>query len=198
MKENQVAPSAEETKALDIGVVIPNVIVQDIQGKSVTLHQIVKDKAILIFYRGGWCPYCNTQLRDLAMIAPQLSEEGYTIVGITTDKVEEVEKTMLKYQTEYSIYSDSLMDAAKAFGIAFQVDSKTVVKYRLVGIQLEKASGQTHHLLPVPSVFITDSKRVIRYVYSNPNYKVRLKGTELLAQIHDQDVTPQEKHEPME
>jgi peroxiredoxin len=197
MKENQVAPSAEETKALGIGTVIPDVMVQDIQGSWVTLHQIIKDKAILIFYRGGWCPYCNTQLRDLAMIAPQLLEKGYTIVGITTDKVEEVEKTMLKHQTEYTIYSDSLMEAAKAFGIAFQVDSKTVMKYRLVGIQLEKASGQTHHLLPVPSVFITDSKRTIRYVYSNPNYKVRLKGTELLAQIHAQDVITQQEHEPI-
>lgn len=184
MNENQVAQSAEETKALGIGTVIPDVPVQDLQGNWVPLHQIVKDKTILIFYRGGWCPYCNTQLRDLATIAPQLSQEGYAIVGMTTDKVEEVEKTIVKHQAEYSIYSDSLMHAAKAFGIAFHVDSKTVVKYRLFGINLEKASGQSHHLLPVPSVFITDRDRIIRYTYSNPDYKVRLRATELLAQIH--------------
>ena len=177
---NNVADSAIQTKPLKVGDAIPDALVFDSSGNKTSMHQIIKGKTILIFYRGGWCPYCNTQLRDLAKSAPRLAELGYKIVGISTDSVTGAEKTSLKYDEAYTIYSDSLMHAAKAFGIAFRVDEKTLKRYALIGINLEKASGETHHLLPVPSVFITDSSLVIHYVYSNPNYKIRLKGKELM------------------
>lgn len=80
----------------------------------------------------------------------------------------------------YALYSDSALNAARAYGIAFQVDKFSVAKLRAFGINLEKASGEGHNQLPVPSVFLIDSHGIIRWVYSNPNYKVRPDNTTLI------------------
>lgn len=36
-------------------------------------------------------------------------------------------------------------------------------------------------VLPVPSVFIIGTDRVIRFTYVNPNYRIRMNGDVLLA-----------------
>lgn len=73
----------------------------------------------------------------------------------------------------YTLYSDSTLEAAKAFGIAFQLTEAEVAEYGDYGIDLEAASGQGHHQLPVPSVFLVEAGGAIRWVYSNPDYTVR-------------------------
>ena len=73
------------------------------------------------------------------------------------------------------------MDAAKAFGVAFKVDDGMLTKYKGFGIDLEAASGEKHHYLPVPSVFLIGTDGVIKFRYFNPDYKVRLSSEELLA-----------------
>lgn len=72
------------------------------------------------------------------------------------------------------------MDAAKALEIAFKVDDATLKKYKNYGIDLEKASGEKHNLLPVPSVFIIGKDGKIKFVYTNANYKIRLSSKELM------------------
>ena len=47
-------------------------------------------------------------------------------------------------------------------------------------IDIEAASGETHHLLPVPAVFLTDADGKITYRYFNADYSVRLEAAELL------------------
>jgi len=80
----------------------------------------------------------------------------------------------------YSLYSDSELTAARAFGIAFQLTPEEVEKYAGYGIDLEEASGEKHHQLPVPSVFLVDAGGEIRWTYSNPDYRVRPENSVLL------------------
>lgn len=73
------------------------------------------------------------------------------------------------------------MVAAQAFRVAYQVDSDTLNQLKKYGIDLEEASGENHHMLPVPAVFITGTDGVIQFVYANPDYKVRITPDMLLA-----------------
>jgi peroxiredoxin len=79
-----------------------------------------------------------------------------------------------------ALYSDSDLGAARAFGIAYQLNAATVVAYRGFGIDLAHASGSEHHQLPVPSVFLVEQGGKIRWTYSNPDYKVRPENAALL------------------
>jgi len=74
------------------------------------------------------------------------------------------------------------MIAARAFGLAYTVDSLTLTKMQLHGVDLEKASGQKHHMLPVPAAFVVDKKGIIRFAYSNPDPKKRVDPNDLLSE----------------
>ncbi len=108
---------------------------------------------------------------------------GFQIVAISPDTPEELRKTLDKDRLTFHLYSDSNAQALRNFGVAFRIDDQTFSMYKdRFGIDLERSSGQEHHILPVASVFLIDSAGKIAFVYANPDYKVRLKGEELLSQ----------------
>ena len=102
------------------------------------------------------------------------------MIALSADRPEKMVKSLEVSDLGYTLYSDSSLDAARAFGIAFQVDEATVETYRGYGIDLEDASGRDHHQLPVPSVFLVEAGGTIRWVYSNPDYEVRPENAALL------------------
>lgn len=136
---------------------------------------------IVIFYRGGWCPYCNMQLSDLRTVEPKLKEEGFEIVFLSTDRPEILYSSLKAEDIHYTLLSDSHLEAAMAFHVAYKLDAATLAMQKKYGVDLDKTTGTSLHELPVPSVFIIDTTGTIKYVYSNPDYTIRLKGTELLV-----------------
>ncbi len=141
--------------------------------------------AVLIFYRGGWCPYCNVQLGQLKEAEATLRERGYEVLFLSADRPE-ILRSSLKEDAagdaaNYTLLSDADANAAKAFGVVFRVDDKTYEQYKTYGIDLEAASGAKPHLLPVPAVFVVDRAGIVRFAHFNPDYKVRLSADELLA-----------------
>ena len=89
---------------------------------------------------------------------------------------------MTKDELGYTILSDNNSAASTAFGLAFKVDDDTYEKYKGYGINLEEASGNTNHILPVPAVYLLDTQGKIKFDYSNPDYKVRLDTDKLLEE----------------
>jgi peroxiredoxin len=146
-----------------------------------------QDPAVLIFYRGGWCPYCNAHLAELRHVVPRLAERGYEVLFLSADRPERLRDSLDVEVPEYTLLSDSRMVAARAYGIAFRVDDETYQRYRSLGLDLETTSGENHHELPVPAVFVVDRKGVIRYVYANPDYKVRISAAELERAVESLD-----------
>jgi peroxiredoxin len=142
--------------------------------------QSLAKPALLIFYRGGWCPYCNAHLGQLRKVHPKLIEMGYEVLFLSADRPELLVASLKEKDLPYTILSDARMQAARAFGIAFRVDDATVQRYKEFGLDLEEASGETHHELPVPAVFIVDRSGTIRFAHWNPDYKVRIDPEELL------------------
>ena len=102
------------------------------------------------------------------------------MVAISPDSPARLSKSLEVQDLGYTLYSDSSLEAARAFGIVFQLSDKEVSMYREYGIDLEAASGHSHHQLPVPSVFLVDAGGEIRWVYSNPDYRVRPDNAKLL------------------
>ena len=185
------ASKTENTKPISPGGIIPQVNLQDAAGKKNNLSEQIKQKpAVIIFYRGGWCPYCNQHLRQLKTIEPKLRKLGFQILAVSPDRPSELSKSIEKQQMTYKLLSDNKMKAARAFGIAFRVADKTLKKYEQYGIDLQSASGQNHHLLPVPSVFIVGTDGVIDFAYSNPDYKIRMTAEEVLQAAEDSAMHP--------
>lgn len=166
---------------LKVGDSIPDVKLRTEDDKEVSLRKLVSEKpTVLIFYRGGWCPFCNRQLQSLAGIEDDLDKAGVQLLAISMDQPAKLKATPDRDKLHYRLLSDSDAAAATAFGIAFKVDDKTVEKYKGYGINLDAASGNDHHILPHPAVFIANTNGVIRFAHVNPDYKVRLEPAKIL------------------
>ncbi|MGD1841468.1 MAG: peroxiredoxin-like family protein [Thermonemataceae bacterium] len=181
--EEPVPTKPEDVSPLLIGEQVPDLMVEDLAGKKQSLKALVaKQKTILIFYRGGWCPFCNKHLAALGKLEEKLRADGYQIVAISPDKASELKKTTDKLELPYTLLSDNDMEAAKQFGIAFQVSDEVLKKYKEYGIDLSTSSGGGNKdLLPVPSVFFLDKEGTIKFEYINPNFKERVPEALLLA-----------------
>jgi peroxiredoxin len=102
------------------------------------------------------------------------------VIAISADRPSALAKSREKHDLGYTLYSDGSLAAARAFGIAYQLDDAEVARYAGYDIDLEAASGHSHHQLPVPSVFLVEAGGTIRWVYSNPDYEVRPDNASLL------------------
>lgn len=164
---------------------LPDVDLQDTEGNTISIHKLISKKpSILIFYRGGWCPYCNAHLSAIQDIENQILESGYQIIAISPDKPSKVNETILSNDLKYTLLSDSKMLLADKLGIGFTVEPSLVSKYKNeYKIDIESASGELHHRLPHPSVFIVNTNAAIQYSYINKNYKERLDSSVILTEM---------------
>ena len=176
-----VPDTAEQVSPLAAGSPAPAFVVRRPDGAEWRFDPArLQSPVMLIFYRGGWCPYCNAHLAALRGAEAELKDMGFEVLFLSADRPELLHASLKEPAPGYTLLSDSRMQAARAFGIAFRVDDATVARYLGIGIDLEAASGETHHELPVPAVFLIDRQGVIRFAHSNPDYKVRLSAAELL------------------
>ncbi|HRV55211.1 MAG TPA: peroxiredoxin-like family protein [Mangrovimonas sp.] len=172
----QVPENPEDVSPLLVGEKIPEVMITNLNGDDVSLQQILKEKpTVLVFYRGGWCPYCNNQLSGLAEIENEVLSEGFQIVAISPDNHQMLSKTMAKDEINYQLYSDKEAKLIQAVGIGFKTPESNK-KYIF-----NKTNFEPSEILPVPTVMILNTKGEIVFEYINPNYKVRLDEKLLLA-----------------
>jgi peroxiredoxin len=121
------------------------------------------------------------QLGQLQKIESNLTQLGYQILALSADRPEKLQASVEKHAVTYVLLSDAAMAAARAFGVAYRVDDASMGKLAGYGIDIEEASGQTHHMLPVPSVFLVARDGRIAFTYANPDHRVRIDPEVLLA-----------------
>lgn len=178
-----IAPDATGVRPLLIGASVPAAVLQASDGSEIKASDLAAKKPTLfIFYRGGWCPFCTAHLSELMEIEDQLTEMGYQIVAISPDIPEKFKETAKDKSLSYTIYSDSAMKTAEAFGVAFRLDKATLERYKGYGIDLmANSGGKNKDVLPVPAVFLTDKAGKVVFTYVNPDYRYRVPGKVLLA-----------------
>lgn len=172
----QLPANPEDVSPLLIGEKLPDVTVRNLEGKEISSNSLWAGKnTILIFYRGGWCPYCNTQLSQLSLIEKDIIELGYQLVAVSPDSPDKLQESLTKNDLHYTLVSDSKGTLSKAAGIAFKAPER--YDKRLGELQ----PGNEEIFLPVPSVFIINGDGEIIFEYINPNYKVRISSELLLG-----------------
>ena len=172
---SQVQPLLPGMKAAQFDVL-------DVKGRPVHFDPEKLGKPLVLsFFRGGWCPYCNLHLAEMRKAEEELKAMGFDIWFISIDQPEFLYESLKQPDIGYTILSDSKLSATRAYGLAFRMPDDMVEKYLEWGIDLEGVSGETHHVLPAPATFIIGTDGVIRFQYTNPDYKVRLHPSVLLA-----------------
>jgi peroxiredoxin len=181
------AASAETAQALKTGQTTPQVSLLTPEGEAFDLGAAVREQpTVLIFYRGGWCPYCIRHLAALQEIEEDLLGMGFQIIAVSPDTPAGLQPTVQKNELNYQLLSDREMKAASSYGVAFIVPDDIRTKYEDYGIDLASVPGNPDaKWLPVPAIFLIDAEGVVRFVHTNPNYKVRMDPADILDAAED-------------
>ncbi len=169
---------------LPVGAIAPSALLKDSEGRTVHLRDLSKAGSILlVFYRGGWCPYCNFQIRELTKAFPEYLQRGVRPVAISVDRPEESAKTQATHAIPFPVLSDPDLVAHRAFNVVHHAEDAEVARLKGFGIDLERASGKQHHEIAVPSLFLIDQKGVVRWSHADEDYKVRPSTQQIIAAI---------------
>ena len=151
----------------------------DFKGKDQNGNEVVlkdlrkKGPVVIIFYRGYWCPYCNKELQKLEDSLQLIKEKGAQLIAITPEKQEGITKTVERTKATYPIINDDELKIMKAYDVAYQVDTKTIDRYKMASIDLAANNGQKPEAvyLPVPAVYIIGKDGEIKYRFFEEDYK---------------------------
>ncbi|WP_100643471.1 peroxiredoxin-like family protein [Alteromonas facilis] len=169
-----IADRAEDVTPLLNGQSIPQTTLKLADGSPVSLTALTMQKpSIVLFYRGGWCPYCNRQLAELKDIEQELVSLGYQVLAISPESPSRLQEQKLETEFAVTLLSDVSLDTIRNFGIGFYVEQATSDRYlNEYGIDLTEDKSM-RSVLPAPAIFFVDTQGVVQFNYVNPNFRVR-------------------------
>ena len=180
-----VVAAQEKPEGLFINSKAPDFRSTDQYGNEIRLKDVLRDSTVvLFFYRGHWCPYCSKQLKKLEDSLLLIKDKKAKLIAITPEKTESISKTIEKTKASYSLLYDKEMKIMKAYAVAFEVDDRTVSRYKNADIDLATVNGQKDKIyLPVPAVYIIDKEGTIYYRYFDADYKKQPTVKEILENL---------------
>jgi peroxiredoxin len=159
----------------------------DATGAAVSLGQLVEGgPAVIVFYRGGWCPYCNLALRTYQReLLPQLGAFGARLAAISPQSPDQSLSTAEKAGLAFTVLSDPDSRVARSIGITFQQADEVLAAQRQHGLDLAQVNAEGSTRLPRPTVLIVDQNRTVRFVDVQPDYTARTEVADILAALTD-------------
>jgi peroxiredoxin len=163
------------TDAVAAGDLLQNFMLPDATGKDVSLSDLVADgPAVLVFYRGGWCPYCNLALHQYqAELVPQLARFGARLAAISPQRPDESLSTAEKHNLQFSVLSDAGARVARRMGVTFEPAQDVLEAQRALGVDIRKGNADGATELPMPTLLVIDRDRVVRLADVHPDYTNR-------------------------
>jgi peroxiredoxin len=154
----------------------------DATGAPVSLDQLVQNgPAVIVFYRGGWCPYCNLALRTYQReLLPELPTYGASLVAISPQTPDQSLSLVEKAELEFVVLSDPGNRVAKSVGIVFQQPEEVLDAQRKLGLDLAAVNAEGSTELPRPTVLIVDKDLVVRFVDVQPDFTARTEVPDIL------------------
>ncbi|MEM7760977.1 MAG: peroxiredoxin-like family protein [Cyanobacteria bacterium P01_A01_bin.40] len=160
--------------SLRVGDKIPNFTLPNAVGEEVTLESLLNQGALVIsFYRGGWCPYCNLELRALQQALPEIEAQGATLVAISPETPDNSLSTKEKNELSFEVLSDRGNVLAKQLGLVFTLPETLRPIYNNFGIDIPAYNGDTTFELPLPATYVVAADGKVIYRFANADYTAR-------------------------
>ena len=179
---NLLNPAVSAQEELPAGTIAPEFTAVDHQGNTVDLKQsLQKGPVVIVFYRGEWCKHCNNYMRNLQDSLPMITRLGATVIAITPEKNEFIDETVQKTGASFGIIWDKDHQIMDAYKVSFKLKGTKNSIYKVAGINVRKASGSDHRMLPVPATYIVGTDGRIKGGYFNTDYTLRMPVKDILA-----------------
>jgi peroxiredoxin len=187
---DEVAQLGLEDQSFKTGDRLPKFTLTNAVGNPVAIADLLKQGPVVIaFYRGGWCPYCNLELRALQQALPAIAAEGAQLVAIAPETPDHSLSTQEKNELTFEVLSDIGNQVARELGLVFTLPKSLLPIYQSFGIDIAAHNGDKSFELPVPATYVVTPEGEIVHHFVNIDYKQREDPENILAVLKRLRVT---------
>ena len=137
------------------------------------------------FYRGGWCPYCNIELKGLQDRLADIQAAGGVLVAISPERPDVSQDTIARNGLRFEVLSDLGNRVATAYGLDFVLDADLRPIYQAWGADVAARNGDETYRLPMPATFVIDTDGTIAESFVDVDYTRRLEPDRIIAVLHE-------------
>ncbi len=176
--------SGIENRAMKAGDTVPDFELPNQRGEPRRLSDyLAASPVVLNIYRGGWCPYCNMEMKALHAVQGKIEARGARLVGMAPESPDKALSTAERNEISIDILSDAGNRVAEKLGLVFELPQALRPIYEKFGIDIPGHNGDQSFKLPVPATYIIGQDRVIAYAFVNADYTERLEPAEIVAKL---------------
>jgi peroxiredoxin len=171
--------------AVSVGDTLPPFSLPDATGQTRALAELTAaGPAVIVFYRGGWCPYCNVALRTYQRdLVPHLDAYSARLVAISPETADASLSTQEKAELTFTVLSDADADLATSLGITFEPSEDGLAAQRKLGVDIRTTRSDNGTRLPMPTVLIVDRDQTVRFVDIHADYTGRTEVDDILTAL---------------
>ncbi len=179
-----LAQSGIVDQSLKVGDPMPNFSLPNAVGKTVELNALLAQGPVVVaFYRGGWCPYCNLELRALQQHLPQIQAEGATLAAISPQTPDYSLSTAEKNELQFEVLSDVGHQYARQLGLVFQIPEALRQVYASFGIDLPGHNGDETFELPLAATYVVAPNGIVVQAFLDADYTHRMEPAEIITAL---------------
>jgi peroxiredoxin len=168
--------------ALKVGDRAPIISLGNAKGETVNVRALLQHGPVIVaFYRGGWCPYCNLELKAFQQVLPEIKAAGASLVAISPEKPDDTLSTAEKNALSFEVLSDVGQKVGRAFGLVYEFSDELKSSYKEFGLDIAAKNGTiTEWALPISATYVIDRNGAIVYAYTDADYRDRADPLEIL------------------
>jgi len=172
---------------LAVGDQAPEFSLPDALGRAVSLRErLSAGPVVLVFYRGEWCPYCNTHLRALQAALPEITSRGASLVAVSPQSADHSLSITEKAELGFDVLSDVDQAVIRAYKVQFTVPADLQdVHVNVFHVDLRDHNADRSWHLPVPATFVIDRAGVVRTTHISADYRTRMEPSDIVAALDD-------------
>ena len=184
-EQRDLAAAGHPSGVAEPGSRLPDGELLDVAGEPATLAETLGGKpAVIVFYRGGWCPYCNIALRTYqAQLVPALAERGISLIAISPQTPDGSLSSKESKELTFTVLSDPGNQIAGQLGILTAPSDGTRAAQLQLGLDLTQVNADGTTALPMPTVVIADADGVIRWIDVHLDYTTRTEPGQVLQAV---------------
>jgi peroxiredoxin len=170
---------------LKVGDRAPAIVLENARGVTVDVATLLKKGPVIVtFYRGGWCPFCNLELKAYQEILPQIVAAGASLVAISPEKPDDTLSTAEKNALSFEVLSDVGQNVGRAFGLVYEFTDELKSAYRGFNLDIPARNGTPGEwALPVSATYVIDRDGSIVYAHTDVDYRDRADPRDVLQVV---------------
>jgi len=171
-------------KALKTGDHAPDFTLPNASGRPVSLGALLRDgAAVVTFYRGGWCPYCNLQLRAYQQVLGEITALGAKLLAISPQLPDGSLSTAEMNKLSFDVLSDVGNHVARSFGLVYSLPDELRAALTSNDKALPGINGDDSWELPLPATYVIAPERKIALAEIELDYRERLEPEAIVAAL---------------